>query len=65
MIRLLCQKQSDLGLYCLSRPFWQVTNVQNFRTFTVADLAGKPARVLHIYLVRCTKVKILCMLIYY
>ena len=28
------QKQSDLGLCCLSRPFGQATNVQNFR-FTV------------------------------
>ena len=35
MIRLLLQKQADLGLPCLSRPFWQATNVQNFRTFTV------------------------------
>ena len=22
------QKQSDLGLHCLSRPFWQTTSVQ-------------------------------------
>ena len=29
------QKQSDLGLHCLSWPFWQATSVQNFRTFTV------------------------------
>ena len=29
------QKQSDLGLPCLSRPFWQATSVRNFRTFTV------------------------------
>ena len=35
LIRLLLQKQSDLGLHCLSIPFWQVTSVQNFRTFTV------------------------------
>ena len=28
---------SDLGLHCLSRPFWQAS-VRNFRTFTV--LAG-------------------------
>ena len=28
------EKQSDLGLRCLSRPFWQATSVQNFRTFT-------------------------------
>ena len=25
------QKQSDLGLYCLSMPFWQETSVQNDR----------------------------------
>ena len=34
-IRLLLQKQSDLGLPCLSRPFGQATSVQNFRTFTI------------------------------
>ena len=33
MIRLL-RKMSDLGLCCLSKPFWQVT-IQNFRTFTI------------------------------
>ena len=30
LIRLLLQKQSDLGLCYLSRPFWQATTVQNF-----------------------------------
>ena len=35
LIRLLLQKQSDLGLRCLSRLIQQVTAVQNFRTFTV------------------------------
>ena len=39
MIRLLLQKQSDLGLRCLSRPFGQATSVRNLRTFTV-DLLG-------------------------
>ena len=34
-IRLLPQKQSNLGLPCLSSPFWQAHSVQNFRTFTV------------------------------
>ena len=29
------QKQSDLGLSCLSRTFCQVTGVQHFRTFTI------------------------------
>ena len=27
---------SDLGLPCLSRPFWQATSVRNFRTFTAS-----------------------------
>ena len=31
LIRLI---QSDLGLHCLSWPFWQATSVGNFRTFT-------------------------------
>ena len=35
LIRLLLQKQSDLGLSCVYRPFWQATSVQNIRTFTV------------------------------
>ena len=35
LIRLLLQKQSDLGLHCLSMPFWQATGVQNFRKFTI------------------------------
>ena len=30
--------ESDLGLHCLSRPFWQATSVRNFRTFTVGAL---------------------------
>ena len=33
-VRLLFYKQSDLGLQCLSRIFWQTTSVRNFRTFT-------------------------------
>ena len=32
VIRLLLQ---DLGLHCLSVPFWQATSVQNFGTFTI------------------------------
>ena len=35
LIRLLLQKQSDLGLHCLSLPFWQATSIQNLRTSTV------------------------------
>ena len=31
----LLQKQSDLGLHCLSRPFWHATSVQNLKTFTI------------------------------
>ena len=37
LIRLLLQKQSDLGLYCLSRPFGRATSIQNFRTFAVTQ----------------------------
>ena len=37
MIRLLLQKQFDLGLSCLSRPFWQVSSARIFRTFTLMD----------------------------
>ena len=29
------QKQSDLGLHCLSMYFWQATSVPSFRTITV------------------------------
>ena len=29
------QKQSDLGMHCLYRPFCQATSVQNFRTSIV------------------------------
>ena len=35
MIRLHLQKQSNIGLHCLSRPLWQATSVRNFRTSTV------------------------------
>ena len=32
----LVQKQSDMGLHCLSRPLcWQASSVRNFKTFTV------------------------------
>ena len=30
----LIMKHSDLGLRCLSRPFWQATSDQDFRTAT-------------------------------
>ena len=32
---LLLQKQSDLGLCCLSELLWQATSVQNFSTLTI------------------------------
>ena len=38
LFRLFLQKQSDLGLHCLSRPFWQATSVQNFRTSSVVRI---------------------------
>ena len=41
MIRLLFQKQFDLGLHCVFRPFWQVTSGGNFRTFTVGSAVAK------------------------
>ena len=34
------KKQSDLGLYCLSRPFWQTTSVRNFRTFSISPFCN-------------------------
>ena len=39
MIRLLLQKQSDLGLCCLSMPFLQAASARNFRTSTVGQRA--------------------------
>ena len=42
MISLLLQKQSDLGLSCLSMPFWQVTSVQNFRTGLGLSCLSRP-----------------------
>ena len=38
LIRLLPLKQSDLGLHCLSMPFWQAASVRNFRIFTVTGM---------------------------
>ena len=32
---LSLQKQSESGLHCLSRLFWQANSVQNIRTFNV------------------------------
>ena len=29
--------QSDLGLHCLSRPFWQATSTQNFKCFKILN----------------------------
>ena len=36
-------KQSDLGLLCLTRPFWQTTSVRNFRTFSVLTVFSAQA----------------------
>ena len=38
LIRLLLQKQSDLGLRCFSRPLWQATSVCNL-TISTASLS--------------------------
>ena len=35
------QKQSYLGLPCLSRPFWQATSVRKFRSITIMFKSGK------------------------
>ena len=34
------KKQSDQGLHCLPRLFWQANRVQNFRTFTIMKKAN-------------------------
>ena len=42
---MLLRKQSDLGLRCLPRPFWQAACVQNFRTFIIFTIPihfGRP-----------------------
>ena len=33
-VRIANRKDPDLGLHCLSRPFWQATCVQNFTILT-------------------------------
>ena len=35
MLIRIANRQSDLGLQCLSRPFFHATSVLNFRIFTV------------------------------
>ena len=35
LVRIANREDTDLGLSCLSTPFWQATSVQNFRAFTV------------------------------
>ena len=36
--QMLLHKHSDLGLHCLSWPFWQEVSVRKFRTFTESIL---------------------------
>ena len=36
LIKLCLQKQFDLVLHCLPRPFMQAASVRNFRTFTMS-----------------------------
>ena len=43
---------SDMGLPCLSRPFWQATGVQNFRTSIEPNISAK--FVAYLYKVRFT-----------
>ena len=35
LIRLLLQRQFDLGLHCLPMPFWQATSALTFKPFTI------------------------------
>ena len=42
LIRLLLQKQSDLGQSSFSMPFLQATSDQNLITFTVMFMANEP-----------------------
>ena len=42
LIRLLLQKQPDLVLHCLCRPFLPTCSIQNFRTFNVDESSGQP-----------------------
>ena len=37
LVKIANKEDPDLGLSCLSRPFWEATSVQNFRTFTVFE----------------------------
>ena len=37
LVRIANKEDPDLGLCCLSRPFWMATSVQNFRTFALFD----------------------------
>ena len=48
MMRLLLQKQPDLGPHCLYRTFWRATSVRNFRAFTVNVLAIPAKIFLHL-----------------
>ena len=41
LIRLLLKKQSDLGLHCLSRPFWLATNIGIFPVAYLAILLSR------------------------
>ena len=42
MLVLIANREDpDLGLHCLSMPFWQATSVQNFRTFTLVIAYAK------------------------
>ena len=38
LVRIANSEDPDLGLPCMSRPFWQATSVENFRAFTVCTV---------------------------
>ena len=48
------KKQSDLSLHCLSRPLWQATSVQNFRTSTICKTLVNT--LIHVYISECLAV---------
>ena len=49
------KKQSDLVLQCLSRPFWKVTLVCNFETFTIHRLHRKHLNSINHDLLACSE----------
>ena len=38
LVEIAHMEDPDQGLHCLSRPFWQASSVQNFRTFIISQV---------------------------